>query len=392
MQHSQPKPLVAIACGGTGGHLFPGRAVGDELLARGCAVTLLVSPKEVDQQAAQACAGLDVLTLPAVGFSWSKPGLFLRGAWQAFAVARRAFRRRPPRAVLAMGGYTSAPPVLAAKWAGAATFLHESNSLPGRANRWLAGLVDQAFVGFPQAASRLRARSVEVIGTPVRMEFQPGSTAAARMAMGLDARRPVLLVTGGSQGASAINELLVGSLPLFKQLLPELQFLHLTGSKDFERVRAAYQSASLRAVVRPFLTEMELALDAATVAVSRAGASSMAELAAMRLPAILIPYPWAADNHQFHNARAFVETGAARMLVQAQAVPELFTRMVADLLSDQARREDMKRALAQWHRPEAAARLAERILRRVDLPAGRAAALGEEPAFPPRTATSSLHS
>ena len=142
-----------------------------------------------------------------------------------------------------------------------------------------------------------------------------------------------------------------------------MQFLHLTGPADFEKVRVAYQAQSVRAVVRPFLTEMELAMNAATVAVSRAGASALAEIAAMQLPAILVPYPAAADNHQFHNARAFVETGAARMLVQKEAAPKLFAEMVVDLIHDQARRDEMKRALAQWHKPGVAARIAEAILR-----------------------------
>ena len=133
-----------------------------------------------------------------------------------------------------------------------------------------------------------------------------------------------------------------------------------------QRVRAAYQAQGLRAVVRPFLTEMELALDAATVAVSRAGASSMAELAAMRLPSILMPYPHASDNHQFYNALAYVETGAARMLVQNQATPELLAKMVVELAHDQARQEDMRRALAGWHKPEVAANIAQLILNRME--------------------------
>lgn len=363
MQSAQPKFSVAIACGGTGGHLFPGMAVAEELLLRRCAVTLLVSPKEVDQQAVRNAIGMSVVTLPAVALTWSQFGAFARGSWKSFRAARSLFKERPPQAVLAMGGFTSAPPVLAGKLCGAATFLHDSNSVPGRANRWIARWVDQAFVGFPQAAARLHAQSVEVTGTPVRPQFQPGSVESARMALGLDAKRPVLLIVGGSQGARGVNEAALGALPLLKQTVPELQYLHLTGPSDFEKVRAAYQAENVRAVVRPFLTEMELAMDAATVAVSRAGASALAEIAAMQLPSILVPYPVAADNHQFHNARAFVETGAARMLVQKEAAPKLFSEMVVDLIRDRARRDEMKRALARWHQPGVAARIAEAILR-----------------------------
>ena len=361
MPHSKSRISVAIACGGTGGHLFPGLAVAAELVARQCAVTLFVSPKDVDQQAVQH-AGLDVVTLPAVGLTWSRLGGFLRGSWESFRAARQFFKTQPHQAVLAMGGFTSAPPVLAGRMCGAATFLHESNTIPGRANRWLARVVDQAFVGFPQAASRLQADAVQVTGTPVRAQFESGHPDSARLALGLEPNRPVLLVMGGSQGAVGLNAAVLETLPRLKQALPEVQYLHLTGPSHFEKARSAYQRQDLRAVVRPFLTEMELALAAATVAVSRAGASSIAELAALRVPAILIPYPFAADVHQFHNARALVETGAARMVLQKQAVPELLAAMLTDLFRDDLRRRRIQEALSQWHHPQAAVQIAESIL------------------------------
>src|SRR5438552_18237640 len=126
MPPSPLKPLIAIACGGTGGHLFPGLAIGEEFLRRGCDVALLISAKEVDQQGAKSAAGMEVVTLPAVAFSRSHPLQFCAGFWKSFVAAKRSFRSRPPQAVLAMGGFTSAPPVLAGKVGGAAAFLHES--------------------------------------------------------------------------------------------------------------------------------------------------------------------------------------------------------------------------------------------------------------------------
>jgi UDP-N-acetylglucosamine--N-acetylmuramyl-(pentapeptide) pyrophosphoryl-undecaprenol N-acetylglucosamine transferase len=181
--------------------------------------------------------------------------------------------------------------MLAAKRAGARTFLHESNTIPGRANRWLARVVHGAFVGFPTAAGRLHNRNVMVTGTPVRLCFQARAAADCRAELGLDQARPVLLVMGGSQGASGINELVLRSLPLLASRAPEWQWFHLTGPGDVERVRQTYSALKLRAVVHPFFAGMEVALGAATVAVSRAGASSLAELAAMRVPAVLVPYP-----------------------------------------------------------------------------------------------------
>src|SRR5437762_9205024 len=165
--HSAPTaPLVAIACGGTGGHLFPGLAVAEVLARSGCAISLLVSPKEVDQQAVRSAAGMQVLTLPAVGLVDGQIGRFVRGFWQSYRAAKQWFKARPPQAVLAMGGFTGAAPILAGSGVGAATFFHEANSIPGRANRWLAPFVDAAFTGFPSAARRVRCRTAKTTGTP----------------------------------------------------------------------------------------------------------------------------------------------------------------------------------------------------------------------------------
>jgi UDP-N-acetylglucosamine--N-acetylmuramyl-(pentapeptide) pyrophosphoryl-undecaprenol N-acetylglucosamine transferase len=380
-------PKIAIACGGTGGHLFPGLAVAEQLVRRGCSVTLLISPKEIDQQAVKKISGMEIVTLPAAGLTRGRMLAFVSGFIKSHRAAKKHFRNHPPQAALAMGGFTSAPPLLAAKNFGVQTFLHESNTIPGRANRWLSHVVNQAFVGFPQAASRLHTHNVMTTGTPVRLEFQPRDAAACRAALGLDPARPVLLVMGGSQGATGINDLVIHALQILnadgragsplpaaavrsnddahgvtRPTLTELQFLHITGAGDAERVRRAYAEKNLRAIVHPFFAEMHLALGAATVAVSRAGASSLAELAAMRVPSVLIPFPAATDNHQFFNARAFEETGAARLLEQKNATPEMLASLISELMASAPAREKMQAALAKWHAPNAAEQIAERIL------------------------------
>lgn len=387
MSRTSPAPLVAIACGGTGGHFFPGLAVGEALQAQGCEVLLLVSTKAIDQHAAQHASGLAVATLPAVGLESGGGLRFLRGFWDSYRAARRLFRSRRPRAILAMGGFTSAPPVLAARAGGVPAFLHEANSLPGRANRWLAHVVQEAFVYFPEAAGRLWQQRIQVTGMPVRAQFQPLDPGACRVALGLHPERPTLVITGGSQGAHAVNELVLHLLPALRLLEPDLQFIHLTGPQDLERVREGYAALQCKAVVRPFLTEMELALGAATAAVTRAGASSLAELAAMRLPAVLIPYPAAADNHQFYNARALAETGAARVIEQARATAEALLWELRQLLRDAACRQGVQRALAQWHCPEAATRIAAGILA---APPSRAPAAAPTP-LPAPTPNEPLH-
>jgi UDP-N-acetylglucosamine--N-acetylmuramyl-(pentapeptide) pyrophosphoryl-undecaprenol N-acetylglucosamine transferase len=305
---------------------------------------------------------MEIVTLPAVGLQnrnyFSFSGSFVRSLF----AARKIFHKRRPAAVLAMGGFTSAPPVWVGKDFGVKTFLHESNTIPGRANRLLARFVDEAFVGFPETVARLRARKVTVTGTPVRSQFQPRDPGACRTALGLASNRPVVLIMGGSQGASGINEMILSALPVLGERAKKWQWLHLTGANDFEKVKTAYDTRGLNAVIKPFLTEMDLALGAATVAVSRAGASSLAEIAAVRLPSLLIPYPAAAQNHQFYNARAFEKTGAARLLEQKTATRENVAGLLYELVEDSAARSKIQTALAQWHTPHAAEQIAETIL------------------------------
>jgi UDP-N-acetylglucosamine--N-acetylmuramyl-(pentapeptide) pyrophosphoryl-undecaprenol N-acetylglucosamine transferase len=421
-------PCVAIACGGTGGHLFPGLAVAAELQKRGCQIALLISPKEIDQQAVKtalecrpparrdsvgvpvsACsnatlkrelqpagpeagAPMEIFTLPAVGLQNRNYFSFASSFVKSLFAARNIFRQRRPDAVLAMGGFTSAPPIWVGKNLGAKTFLHESNTIPGRANRILSRFVDEAFVGFPEAAARLKTRNVTTTGTPVRAEFRwgeaadeparedarPTRIASCRTALGLEPNRPTILVVGGSQGASGLNEMILSALPrlaehgrLARELKgggehaggpSALQFLHLTGASDFEKVKAAYVARGIKAVVKPFLAEMDLALGAATVAVSRAGASSLAEIAAMRLPSLLVPFPAAADNHQVFNASAFEKTGAAMLLEQKNSTPEKVAAILTKLVEDETARSKMQSALAQWHAPRAAEQIAEIML------------------------------
>ena len=298
MNQPTARPWVALACGGTGGHLFPGIAVGEVLAAHGCAVTLMISSKEIDRRGASLSPQFECITLPAVGLERGREFDFLRSGWKSYRTVIREFRARRPAAVLAMGGFTAAAPILAGRRMGAATFLHESNSIPGRANRWLARWVDRAFVGFPQTAARLRHCGISVTGTPVRARFGTVVSAHCRVELGLDPDEPVLLVMGGSQGASAINDLVLTALPKLHQQVQGLQIIHLTGVGSYSRVEQAYRGWPGRVLVRDFAAEMETIMGAATLAITRAGASTLAELAASGLASVLVPYPRASDNHQ----------------------------------------------------------------------------------------------
>ena len=379
MNPTASRPLVAIACGGTGGHLFPGLAVAGELQRRGCDIALLISPKDIDQQAVKTVQDVEIFTLPAVGLQDRNYISFGRSFWKSYLAASKVFQTRRPAAVLAMGGFTSAPPVLAARRFGAKTFLHESNTVPGKANRFLSRFVDVAFVGFPEAAARLHGKKTVVTGTPVRPQFCGGRRGEVqapdqkiqslmasadekncRIALGLDPVLPAVLIVGGSQGARGLNDLVLSALPLLKS--KHWQWLHLTGAADFEKVKAAYPALGIRADVKPFFAEMGLALGAATACISRSGASSLAEIAAMRLPSALVPLPTSADNHQFFNATAFEKSGAARLLDQKNSLPDKVAAAITELVESDSARRQIQTALGQWHAPQSAEEIAGHIL------------------------------
>jgi UDP-N-acetylglucosamine--N-acetylmuramyl-(pentapeptide) pyrophosphoryl-undecaprenol N-acetylglucosamine transferase len=366
MKQSLSDQFVAIACGGTGGHLFPGMAVGEKLLERGCDVALLVSNKEVDQLSSRGATGMEIVTLPAVPLLKGNFPTFTKTFWQSLQQLRPYFRKRPPTAVLAMGGFTSAAPIVAGRLAGARTAIHESNSYAGRANRLLAPWVNHVFIGFASAANQLGNRSVQFTGTPVRSQFERMDPMPCRMALGLDPNKPVLLITGGSQGASAVNKAVLDAVPVLAQRIPDIQFLHLTGTANYEAIAAAYKGLNARAKVFAFFREMELALGAASAVISRAGASSLAEIAAMQVPSILIPYPSAADDHQYHNARGFAQSGAARIIIQSQLRPDQLANAVTELITDEVVVQQMRAELHKWHYPTAADQIIKTLLREPD--------------------------
>ena len=351
-------PRVAIACGGTGGHFFPGVAIGEALKEMGVNVTLLISPKKIDRLAAQALAGYTICEIPAVAFSPRSPLVFIRGFWRALKSTADTYKENPPNAVLAMGGFTSAAPIVLGRRHGVPTFLHESNAIPGRANRLLATIVDEIFIGVEAARNRFLNTRVTVAGTPVRPEFIGLDKASCRTRLGLDVRRSVLLIMGGSQGARGINELLLAALPSLKRARPDLQLLHLTGKGEMERVRRVYERAEMEVTIHEFLADMPAALGAADVAVSRAGASSLAELAAARLPALLLPYPLAADDHQRHNARGFMAAGGAVVMEQTES-PERLACFIERLFE---KSQNMRMSLARLDTSGAAGRVAARVL------------------------------
>jgi UDP-N-acetylglucosamine--N-acetylmuramyl-(pentapeptide) pyrophosphoryl-undecaprenol N-acetylglucosamine transferase len=352
---------ILIACGGTGGHLFPGVAVAEALRGRGHEVALLISEKKVDAEASAKYGTLRFHTLPAV----AKPATFspkmisfLWRLWGSLRRCRGILRETGADAVLGMGGFTSLPPVYAAHRAGLRTFIHESNARPGRANVLTSRFCSKVFLGLSAAAAFFPGRATQVTGTPVRGEILRAPArdeACARF--GLDPSKPVLLVTGGSQGARRLNAMAAEAA---KSLAPTVQVLHIAGAADAAGVTAA-AAGNPGHVVLGFCDDMAAAYAAADLVVARSGASSLTEIAACGLPSVLVPYPFAADDHQTRNAEVFRDAGAAVLAPEAGLDAASLAREVSSLLSDCPRLATMAAAARSLAVADAAQRVCDAI-------------------------------
>src|SRR5215469_11659605 len=350
---------TVIACGGTGGHLFPGIAVAEVLQNRGHEVMLLVSEKDIDAVALSGRKNFLVEKLPTVGLpSPFSPAFFgfTRRFFESLSLCRSIYRNFRPHAVLGMGGFTSTAPILAGRIRGIATFIHESNAVPGKANRWTARMVNAVMLGFKECAPFFPKTRTEITGTPVRTELVRLDRADARLKLGLQKELPTLLVMGGSQGASGINQALIKALP-FLQGLP-LQIIHLSGTRDERLVADNYRRENVPAYIGAFHHRMEEVYSAADVVVARAGAASLAEFAAFSLPGILIPFPYATDDHQTRNAEIYARVGAAILLKESELSGELLAHKIRELIQDPQRMQQMAANCSLLAPKDAAGRVA----------------------------------
>jgi UDP-N-acetylglucosamine--N-acetylmuramyl-(pentapeptide) pyrophosphoryl-undecaprenol N-acetylglucosamine transferase len=264
-----------------------------------------------------------------------------------------------------MGGFTSLPPVWAGKKIGARTFVHDSNSIPGKANRLTARFADCVFLGMEECASYFPGRRTEVTGTPIRSSLlNPVAREEAEAFFGFEPSpdAKTLFVTGGSQGARGINRGVSGAAAELKKRVGNgLRIVHLAGREDAESVAGAYAAAGVEYSVEPFCKRMECAYAIADLIVSRSGASSLTEIAMFGLPSVLVPYPYAAEDHQTRNAEAFTRRDAAIMLREADITPAGFGKLLGDLLADDAARARIGAAAKCLATPLAAENIATLI-------------------------------
>jgi len=350
---------AVIACGGTGGHLFPGIAVAEVLRDRGHEVMLLVSEKDIDALALSGRDSFRVEKLPTVGLpSPFSPAFFgfLRRFYESLALCRSIYRNFKPQVVLGMGGFTSTAPVLAGRIRGIPTFIHESNAIPGKANRLTARMVRAVMLGFKECAPFFPRTNTEVTGTPVRTELIRLDRGLARQKLGLREGLATLLVMGGSQGASGINQAMIKALPFLRNV--PLQVIHLSGARDERLVADNYRRENISAHIAAFHHRMEEAYSAADLVVARAGAASLAELAAFSLPAVLIPFPYATDDHQTRNAEIYARVQAAILLKESELSGELLAGRVRELIEDTERIRQMAANSSRLAPKDAAGRVA----------------------------------
>ena len=350
---------AVIACGGTGGHLFPGIAVAEVLRDRGHEVLLFVSEKEIDSLALSTRSQFRFERLPTVGLpSIYSPAIFgfMRRFGESLSRCRSIYEKFKPQVVLGMGGFTSTAPILAGKMRGISTLVHESNAIPGKANRIAAKMVRAVLLGFKEAAQFFPKTRTEITGTPIRHELKRLDQRSARRKLGLDEKATTMLVMGGSQGASGINQTMIRSLPLLREV--PLQVVHLSGARDERLVGEHYRREQIPAFVAAFHHHMEDVYSAADFAVARAGAASLAEIASFELPSILIPFPYAADDHQTRNAEIFARAGAAFVLKESDLTPELIVQKIREIIAHPEQLRRMSEYSSQLAPRDAAMRVA----------------------------------
>ncbi|WP_437280684.1 undecaprenyldiphospho-muramoylpentapeptide beta-N-acetylglucosaminyltransferase [Sorangium sp. So ce375] len=362
---------VLIAGGGTGGHVFPMIAVGDAVRAAApdARVVYVGTARGIEVRVMRERGDdlelLHVLPLRGGGLSG-----FVRGAARASGVlpeARRLVERLDARVALSLGGYAGGPVSLAARSLGVPVAILEPNSVLGLSNRLLSPIVDRAYVAFPETARALRPSAVRLFGVPLRRAF-------ARAPYAPSEGKLRLLVLGGSQGALALNDVVPRAIARGRDHGVDLDVVHQTGRDREGAVRSLYAELGLagRARVVPFIDDVAEALAAADVVIARAGASTLAELCAVGRPSILVPYPFAADNHQLRNAQSLERASAAVAIAQADATEARLAGEIARLAAAPALRARMADAAAAFGTPDAAARVAADLLELARAPRHRA--------------------
>lgn len=379
MTNAPTRRTVIFAGGGTGGHLFPGIAVARELLARepDARLVFVGSQKPIERDIVGS-AGFEHIALPSVSPSFvpTRIGSSLSSNWRAYRQARAIIACERPSVIVGLGGFASVPPMLAAWRAGVPIVLLEQNVVPGKATRFLSRLAEVICLPWAQAAGGLpRGVKVVVTGNPIRAEIarlaetirdsgqleasaRPDSGDASLASRAI-VEQPTLLILGGSQGASSLNTLVLDVIAGRRAVLAGWRIVHQSGAADLEAIRQRYSALSLDAEVLPFIADMAVAYRRATLVISRAGATTLAELACAGLPAILVPLATSAHDHQRLNARLFADHSAALVVEPSASLADSLRSSLDQLLSDRPLRDRFRQNILALARPQAASAVLE---------------------------------
>ncbi|MEL6940632.1 MAG: undecaprenyldiphospho-muramoylpentapeptide beta-N-acetylglucosaminyltransferase [Cyanobacteria bacterium J06598_1] len=355
MAVSTAKPKLLIAASGTGGHLFPAIATAQQL--SDYTIEWLGVPDRLETKLVPDAYTLHTVKMGGVqgGFGLSTLKLLARFA-KSTAKVRRLLKQGGFDGVFTTGGYIAAPAIIAARSLGLPAILHESNALPGKVTRFLSPWCTTVALGFPEAAEHLPKADTVVVGTPVRSQFLEAtqrSTGLTDIDIPTDA--PLIAVVGGSQGAVAVNKMVRAAAP---QWLDEGKWIiHITGTNDPE----ADSFSHPHYIHRPFYNDMAALFQRADVAVSRAGAGTLIELAITGTPSILIPYPFAAEDHQTYNAKAFANAGAAELHQQSELSADVLRKIVSNIFSDPQKLSAMSVAAQRLSTTDSAAKMTQLI-------------------------------
>ena len=356
-----------IAGGGTGGHVYPGIAVAEELMRlRPRAEVVFVGGRRGLEAQAVPESGFRIRFIVTRGFPrrawWLWPAAIAANAVGLFQALVTVASERPD-VVLGTGGYVSGPVCLAAVVLRRPLLLQEQNSIPGLANRWLARVADEVHLSFTEARAYFgRKDNLRVTGNPVRAHILGGDRATGLQEFGLAEGKPTVFVFGGSRGARRINQAAIETMQKLKGRV-DVQFILQTGREDFEWAQRVVEAEQLPACVLPFLRKIHLAYAAADLVVCRSGAMTLAEIAACGTPAILVPYPYAAHNHQEINANNLVERGAAVLILDRELTGDRLAREVAHLLADRQALRRLSAHARTFARLDAAERLVHSLER-----------------------------
>jgi len=353
---------VLIAGGGTGGHVYPGLAIAEEWARRHPdSEVVFVGTKRGLESTAVPRAGYRLRTIAARGIP-RRPSFGLVRALAAFVASLgqswRILAEEAPSVVVVTGGYVSAPVGLVARLRGIPIVVQEQNSIPGATNRWLGLVAAEVHISYLESRSYFRRRdNLKVTGNPLRQSLLRQDRASAYETLRLEPTKRTLLLFGGSRGAANLNRVFAAALPRLSRV-PRLQVLWQTGEEDAEWARGEARRASVAVRVMPYIQRMDAAYAVATMAVCRAGAMTIAELTACGVPSILVPYPYATNDHQTHNARGLVDRGAAEMINDADLDANDLARRIEALLRDEPRLRRLGRNARAFSRTNAAQRIA----------------------------------